>query len=238
MRNTLNIPVHLFHCQKNIKMPINKMKLLCLIALGFTLLNTQTVFAKEWFFDVYLDKSLIGQHRFELIEAENGKQTLISKANFNVKVLFINAYEYEHKATEIWQNNCITSLTAHTVENDEVTDVKARIENAALIVESQSEIQSLPACVMTFAYWNPAMLNQTQLLNPQNAQYLKTDIKQLDDEEMMVKTQTIKTQHYKLLGSFKGKNKLNIELWYDKNHDWVALKSITPEGYTISYKLK
>lgn len=214
------------------------MKRLFLTALGFIIFNTQVVFAKEWLFDVYLDKSHIGQHRFALTPSENGIQTLVSKANFKVKVLFINAYEYEHKATEIWQNNCIVSLTAHTVENSEVTDVKAQIANERLFVENGKETQSLPACVMTFAYWNPTMLNQTHLLNPQNAEYLKTDIRKLEDEDIVVNNTTVNTQHYKLTGSLAGKNKLNIELWYDNNNDWVALKSITPEGYTISYKLK
>ena len=54
----------------------------------------------------------------------------------------------------------------------------------------------------------------------------------------MVKGKPTDTTHYKLTGSLEGKTKLNIELWYNQNNEWVALKSVTPEGYNIIYKLK
>ena len=52
--------------------------------------------AKEWLFDVYLDQSKIGEHQFKLSDAG----VLTSTAKFNVKVLFINAYQYDHQAVE------------------------------------------------------------------------------------------------------------------------------------------
>jgi hypothetical protein len=49
----------------------------------------------------------------------------------------------------------------------------------------------------------------------------------------------VEATRYRLNASLNGKPKLNIELWYENtSNDWVALKSITPEGYTINYKLK
>jgi hypothetical protein len=54
-----------------------------------------------------------------------------------------------------------------------------------------------------------------------------------------VKGKKVEALRYKLDASLAGKPKLNIELWYRAdNHDWVALKSITPEGYVINYKLR
>ena len=46
------------------------------------------------------------------------------------------------------------------------------------------------------------------------------------------------TKHYKLKGALGSKNKLNLELWYNLKNEWVGLKSITPEGYNITYKLR
>lgn len=92
---------------------------------------------------------------------------------------------------------------------------------------------------MTFAYWNQKMLTQTKLLNPQNAQWLDTRIKKVGNEKLVIKGIDIETAHYKLDASLEGKQKLNIDLWYDNsNHEWVSLRSITPEGYIINYKLK
>jgi hypothetical protein len=189
--------------------------------------------SKDWAFDVYLDKQKIGTHTFSL----NGNQ-LISKANFKVKVLFINAYDYAHTAQETWQNDCLSKLTAHTVENKVVMDVDANKQGDVFEVRYNKITQKLPECTMTFAYWNPKILTQKKLLNPQNAEYLDTKIQSLGKETIQVRGRPIEASHYKILGALNGKNKLNIDVWYDQNNDWVALKSTTPEDYEINYKLK
>ena len=209
------------------------MKVTLLVILTSTLFASHAAIAKEWAFDVYLDKSKIGQHSFSLNDANE----LTSKAKFNVKVLFIDAYQYDHKAVEKWHGDCLANLEAHTVENKVVTDVKGKLTEPGFIVDDGKTKQILPACSMTFAYWNPKMLTQTKLLNPQNAEWLDTKITKLGTEKIEVKGKSIEATHYKLDGSLVGKNKLKIELWYNANNDWVALKSITPEGYTINYKL-
>lgn len=213
-------------CQK-----INMMRLFLLVCLlGFN----QLALAKEWAFDVYLDKSKIGSHTFTL---DNNNQ-LISKAKFNVKVLFINAYNYLHTAKEQWQNDCIVSLDANTLENKISTQVSGSSIGEVFTVKNGVQSKALPQCVMTFAYWNPKILEQKKLLNPQNAEYLETRIENIGVESINVKGKSIEASHYLLKGDLNGVNKLNIELWYDKQNNWVALKSITPEGYTINYKLK
>ena len=200
-------------------------------------LFSSAVMAEEWAFDVYLDKNKIGTHTFKLDDAK----LLTSKAKFKVKVLFIEAYKYDHTAKEQWQNDCLASLEAHTIENKVTTDVKGVIKGDTFDVSDGKTNQNLPACTMTFAYWNPKILTQTKLLNPQNAEYLDTKFENLGTETISVKGAPTETTHYKLSGAINGKNKLKIELWYTQNQSgnkqWVALKSTTPEGYVINYKL-
>ncbi|HSF71004.1 MAG TPA: DUF6134 family protein [Methylotenera sp.] len=197
------------------------------------LLATPLLQAKEWAFDVYLDKNKIGTHTFTLSD-----NTLTSKANFNVKVLFINAYKYDHSAKEQWAGDCLNALEANTIENKIVTKVNGKLDGGAFNIKNGNQEQALPACVMTFAYWNPKILQQSKLLNPQNAEYLDTTITKLGDAKTEVKGKPTDTMHYKITGALKGVKKLNIELWYNQDNDWVALKSVTPEGYNIIYKLK
>lgn len=189
--------------------------------------------AEEWAFDVFLDKSKIGKHTFTLDQNRN----LTSRAKFNVKVLFIEAYSYDHTAKEKWKEDCLAGLEAHTTENKVVTHVKGAKKDAGFEVTDGKTTQTLPACTMTFAYWNPKILTQSKLLNPQNAEYLDTQFENMGQETITVKGKPVETMHYKLKGNLNGKNKLNIELWYNLKNEWVALKSITPEGYTINYKL-
>ena len=197
-------------------------------------LFSSPLLAKEWAFDVYLDKSKIGLHTFKLDQ----NNLLTSRAKFNVKVLFINAYSYDHTAKEQWQGDCLSRLEANTIEDKVVTNVIGAKKDRSFEISDGKASQILPECVMTFAYWNPKILQQSKLLNPQNAEYLDSKFEDLGTKSISVKGKPTETQHYKLNGSLNGKSKLNIELWYADNKDWVALKSTTPEGYVIKYKLK
>ncbi|KQT34596.1 hypothetical protein ASG24_12375 [Methylophilus sp. Leaf414] len=214
---------------------INKAKqFLAFTALSLGMLSTAQ--AKDWTFEVWLDKQKIGTHTF----AFNNNQ-LQSRADFNVKVLFINAYRYTHQADETWQGTCLTSLKAHTEENKVVTDVNGQLQDKQFVVDKHSaknsDQQTLPACTMTFAYWNPEILKQSRLLNPQNAEYLDVTVTDEGPKTIMVKGQSTQTRQYRLNGRLNGKDKLKITLWYDQQQAWVALESITPEGYKIVYKL-
>ncbi|MGQ2965581.1 DUF6134 family protein [Methylophilus sp.] len=225
------------------KTRLKNSRLLAIVSLWLGLLPS--VQAKDWSFEVWLDKQKIGTHTFSLND-----QQLQSRADFNVKVLFINAYRYRHQADESWQGACLSSLKAHTEENKTVTDVSGQLKDGQFVLNKQDkqdkpdkqlansgEKQTLPACIMTFAYWNPAMLKQTRLLNPQNAEYLDVTVTDDGSKNILVKGQDTATRQYHLRGRYKGKDKLNITLWYDQKDDWVALESVTPEGYKIVYKL-
>ncbi|MEY3744103.1 MAG: hypothetical protein RLZZ541_1158 [Pseudomonadota bacterium] len=206
--------------------------------IGIALLMTINLFGhtaepKEWAFDVYLDSHKIGIHTFELDEHSK----LTSKANFKVKVLIFNAYQYDHLAIERWQDDCLISLDSNTVEDGVTTKVKAIQTLKYLVVNDGNKGADLPLCSMTFAYWNPKILQQSHLLNPQNAEWIDTKVTKLGSEKIDVKGKVTEATHYKLDGSLAGKRKLNIDLWYTNENEWVALKSTTIDGYTINYKL-
>jgi Family of unknown function (DUF6134) len=196
------------------------------------LLCSSLASAKEWAFDVFLDKSKIGKHTFTL-----NNNTLLSRAKFNVNVLFINAYQYDHTSKEQWDNDCLTEIDVDTTEDKVNTKVKGKKTANGFEISDGKSNQLLPVCNMTFAYWNPKVLTQTKLLNPQNAEYLDANFENLGSDNILLKGKPSEATHYKLKGALNGKNKLNIELWYNQNNEWVALKSTTHEGYIITYKL-
>lgn len=204
-----------------------------IIALLFLLATFAGVAHGEtWDFDVYLDDRKIGRHTFTL-QQRGDLHELRSQADFNVKVLFIEAYDYQHTASEKWRGDCLQVLDAHTRENGEVTVVKGRLEDDRFVVASPKGEQRLPACVMTFAYWNPQMLAQRQLLNPQTGESLDATITALGKETIAVRGQKVAAERFRLSAP-----KLRIDLWYSPAREWLALQSTTPEGYLISYRLR
>ena len=85
---------------------------------------------------------------------------------------------------------------------------------------------------MTFAYWNPKILDQKKLLNPQTGDYLLANISTIGKENILVKGQTVNADHYKIDTA-----KFKIDLWYGPNKEWLALQSVTEDG-KINYVLK
>lgn len=206
------------------------MKYLKLLALMLLLPNSAS--AKEWVFNAYLDGQNIGQHSFVQNDANEFRE-LTSQAKFNVKVLFINAYQYQHSATEKWQGDCLVSLDARTQENKEISVVKGRLDGKVFLLDGPRGRQILPACPMTFAYWNPRILNQNKLLNPQTGEWLDVKISSLGSETIQVRGKSTEAERFRLEAT-----KMKIDLWYSPDKEWLALQSTTPEGYVISYKLR
>jgi hypothetical protein len=186
---------------------------------------------REWNFAVSLDGRPIGEHRFTLSERGDLRE-LESEARFNVKFLFINAYRYEHRARERWQGDCLQSLDARTDANGKPLVVAGQRDPGGFRLRA-GDTDTLPdACVQTFAYWNPSILDARRLLNPQTGEYV--DVKVLLMGREVIDGQP--ADRYRLIGS--GGTPLQIDLWYTPAFDWVALESLTPEGRRLQYARK
>ena len=201
-------------------------KIICAVALVIS----NFAFAEEWNFDAVLNDKVIGQHTF-IYENER----TISNANFKFEYLFMD-FMYQHKSTETWQEGCLKTISSKTDDDGDLYEVSGQTGTDQFLVTTNNRTTELPLCVMTFAYGNPKILDQKKLMNSQNGEYLDVDIRFLREENLMVKGKEILTD----LWQIKAKNDdgdLLVQLWYDKNMNWVSLKSQTPIG-DMHYKLK
>jgi len=193
---------------------------------------------REWQFRVFLDDKEVGSHRYEL-RVSNGRRAVTSNAEFDVKFLFINAYRYRHSMTAEWQGNCLRSLQAQTDANGKELAVTGEITDGVFVVTrtgeaADEEVEELAACVMDFAYWNPSILEQQRLLNPQTGEYLNVDVRELGDTTLQVRGQARTVKAYRLTAK-----DMRIDVWYAAdNHQWVALESLVEGGRVIRYELK
>lgn len=189
-------------------------------------------FGRDWSFDVLMDDKLIGEHVFQL--KEDGKfQQLISNANFKVTLLSIPVYKYKHISQESWSKDCLRAVEASTQDGGDQYKVLGKSETDIFkLVEPSKEAFSAD-CPMTFSYWNPSMLKQNKLLNVQTGEYMEVQIKSLGKKTIKVKNENIEADSYQLTAP-----KINIQLWYKDNKEWVKLESITPDNHHIVYMLK
>ena len=187
--------------------------------------------AQEWRFKVYLDDKWIGYHNFRLTPRGDGKHTLDIDARFDVKFLFINAYSYRHQNTEQWQRQCLSSIRSSTDDNGQRYDVVGTTRDNGFYLDNGSERTNLSNCVMSFAYWDPAILKARRLLNAQTGEYVDVTTVPMGREQISVRGQNIAANRYRLIS-----DQAVIDLWYaETNSRWLALQSTTESGRKLRY---
>jgi hypothetical protein len=184
-----------------------------------------------WQFRVYLDDREIGYHHFYLAENGDVKQ-LRSVASFEYKLLFVKLFHYEHKNLETWSGDCLQSIDSQTDANGKPFSVDGRRSDGQFLVNATAGDATLPECVMTFAYWNPAFLDQQRLLNTQDGEFLDVEISNPVFEELEVQGQARPSYRYRLAAGA-----LNLDLWYSTENEWLALESEVQGGRKLRYEL-
>lgn len=199
------------------------------LALGAT---TATASERVWQFRVLLDGDEVGSHSFRVTEGEQrGERQVQSDARFTVRFLFIDAYRYAHEARERWQGDCLTRIEARTDDNGDILAVRGERRGDGFAVEGPKGREQLAGCVMSFAYWNPRMLQQTRLLNNQTGLWQDVRIEARGEETLTVRGMPMRTRRYALRGE-----DLQIDLWYAGADDWVQLESRVSGGRTLRYQ--
>lgn len=187
---------------------------------------------QEWNFRVLLDEREVGSHRFRVSDG-GGERRVESDARFTVKFLFIDAYTYMHQARERWQGDCLTAIESRTDDNGRQLAVRGTRTAGRFEVAADKATAELPACVMSFAYWNPAMLRQARLLNAQTGEFVAVRVEPLGKEALTVRGQPVTAHRYALHAP-----EFRIDVWYAADRDWVQLESSTASGRRLRYLIQ
>lgn len=187
----------------------------------------------EWDFEVTLDGKPIGEHRFALASTDAGERKLTSEAQFAVKLLGLTVYRYKHSATERWDGDCLRQLAARTDDDGTRSQVSAERKGNALDVATSKGSQALDGCVMTFAYWNPAIRSQAQLLNAQTGQVEAVQVSRAGSGSVDVRGQSVQATRWRIDNPVQP-----IDVWYTAQGEWVGLDSTVKGDRKLSYRLK
>ena len=188
--------------------------------------------ARKLNFDVFLDDRAIGYQRFVL--ASTGEGTRIeTRAEFEVKLLLVTAFEYDHTNTELWRDGCLQAIDARTDSNGKLYAVSGRARGDTFVVGTNGGERRLGGCVASFAYWDSKLLTQRrELLNSQTGEYVPVQIDALGRDRIRIGGREVPVERY----SLKGKG-LDITLAYDAGSgEWVALDSRLEGGRTLRYR--
>ena len=184
-----------------------------------------------WRFRVYLDDREIGYHHFYLA-ADGDTRQLRSVAEFEYKLLFVKLYDYEHENLETWSGDCLHSIESRTDANGTPYAVEGERAPDGFRVDGSAGVQTLPECVMSFAYWNPVFLRQERLLNTQNGEFLEVEVSEPVTESLEVRGEPRPALRYRVEAG-----ELSLDLWYSTENEWLALESEVQGGRTLRYEL-
>jgi len=200
------------------------------VAMFIAAIGVQAAQEQAWHFRVFLDDKPIGTHRFRLID-EGERRIVQSEAEFDVRLWFIEAYNYLHRNREVWQEGCLAEIDAATDDNGRRQQVTgSRAEDGFRVSSSAQGARTLPACVMTFAYWDPGFLEQGRLLNPQTGEYVSVSVERIGTSLVAYQGQQVSAEGYRLKAG-----EIVIDVWYSPQRQWLALESITEGGRRLRY---
>ncbi len=201
------------------------------LALAASHADAREVESRAWEFAVKLDGKPIGYHRYEFVPAENGYE-ILSEAQFDVRFLFINAFRYRHTNRERWDGDCLSAIQSNTRQNGERFFVSAERSGDGLNVESSVAEDTLGGCVMSFAYWDRRVLEQSRLLDPQSGEYVPVEVRPLGNEQLTVRGEAVEAAAYLLKT-----DRAELKVWYSANDEWLGLESTARGGRIIRYEL-
>lgn len=207
---------------------ISLLLLLCLVA---PLSVAATSGSRVFHFTATLDGKPIGEHRFEVHEAD-GRTHVTSRARFDVKFLMFTVYRYRHEAQEVWDGNCLSRLDAHTDDNGRAHALTAERSPDGLRVDTAEATREIPGCVSSFAYWDPRILTAEQLLNTQTGDYHPIEVRHLGSEPVAVGGVPVAAERWRLRAE-----DLEIDLWYAPDGRWLALESPARGGRRLRYTI-
>ncbi len=184
---------------------------------------------KRWDFRVYLDDKEIGYHRVRVVPGPDSERVTV-EARFDVKFLFITAFSYDHLTEETWRGDCLTNLQASTDANGDRQFVRTREISKGFRLETHKGEQDVSGCLRSFAYWDPARLNAPALLNTQTGELQKAAVTDFGSNPIEIDGKIVDAVQYRL--SVDG---ADIDLWYTPDRHWLALKTLTKDGYELKY---
>lgn len=184
----------------------------------------------KWQFDVALNGNPVGSHSFQ-IRQDGSQQILETEASFDVKFLFVTAFRYRHQSTEVWSDGCLSSIEAITVSNGKKLNVQGSSADGDFELSSNSGSATLSGCIRSFAYWNPAVLDSSKLLNSQTGEYEDVAVTFEQREQLDIAGESVDALRYRLSAQAG-----DITLWYSSDDKtWLGLEAPAKGGRTISY---
>lgn len=143
----------------------------------------------------------------------------------------ITVFRYEHHNRETWREGKLVALETRTNDDGTKYTVSAKATGKGLEVTSSANGTFIaPAGIIPTSYWNPATVNQSELLDTQKGRILKVEIKPGAKDKAEVDGKTIPVREYEMTGDLK------LKLWYSPKMEWLNV-IFRARGEDVDYRV-
>ena len=182
-------------------------------------------------YDVWREGSQIGTHSVEFTR-DGDKLTVRTKIRIEVKLLFVTVYRFEHDAEEDWVDGKLMRFAAKTNDNGTDRDVLLERQGDQLRGHYNSEQATLPGDLIPGSLWNPATVDQTQLIEPTKGRAKAVKIVDRGTESITLESGKVEAHHYSITGD------LRREVWYGADGEVVQAAYAAKDGSLLTFKLQ
>ncbi|HUZ90531.1 MAG TPA: DUF6134 family protein [Methylocella sp.] len=186
-------------------------------------------------FDIIRGNDKIGTDTVD-IEHQNDTTTVKVKTDVSVKVMFIEAYRYQHSCNETWKNGQLIAFKSRTNDNGtkHVIDVTAAPDK--LSMDADGKHSDLPKTAAPVSLWTKeVIIHQSVAFDPDTGKRRALKVTDLGEEVVTLHGVPHHTHHYKIADSLTGD--FARDLWYDGD-ELVRTKLIGSDNSVIISDLR
>ena len=175
-------------------------------------------------FDITRKNKIIGTH--EIIFIKNGNEVnLETTIDIEVKVLFIPAYKFYHKSTEMWLNDNFIKIDGYTdFEDEREYFIKGIVTKDDFEGTGMDGDMLLDRNIIPSNLWNVEILQKKILFDTQKGITRSVKVRKLKNEEIIIDNKKIQCKKYSFIASSHLKDKgpfPEYTLWYDEKNELI-----------------
>lgn len=169
----------------------------------------------------------IGRHSIRI--DHDGRETRVEvDIEITVKLLFITAYRYRHRNTELWRDGRLVSIDTRTDNDGDTLFVRGRATADGFAVTHSAGAYLAPADVVPTSYWHPETTRQTRMLNTQNGRLITMEISERGAADVVdIGGNRVRATRYDIDGE------LDVDLFYDAAGRLASIAFYPPDSDTL-----
>jgi hypothetical protein len=181
-------------------------------------------------FRVFRNDSPLGTH--SLVFQRRGEVVSVAIAvDYVVRIGPIPVFRYTLRGSETWRGDTLVSVQAETNDDGETARMSATEAGGRLAVDgSKSGRYLAPPGAIAATHWNRREI-EAPMINPQNGELLEFAVVRGGSEMVALASgRTVPAQRFALTGPSV------LDLWYEPDGTWAALRAVARDGSVITYR--